>query len=152
MVVAGDKLEYDVHEQLFFDIENTFDELGKQAGMLAWWYSLLALKDQEVEDYKVHMERDIATIELKFRANSEDLAETYGKVTESVIRAAVDTNAEVVTLKEGYNFLRRESGLLKAMAKGMDTRSVLLATAGSAQKAELEARLRSMVGKAKKGE
>jgi hypothetical protein len=149
MKVAGDKLEYDVHEQLYFDPEHVFEVIGKQAGMLAWWYSLLALKDQELEDYKVHMDRDIAVVELNYRRNSDDLVAIYGKVTESVIKAAVESDVVVVEAKEGLNLLKRESGMLKAMAKGMDTRSVLLATAGSAQRAELEARLRSMVGKAK---
>lgn len=152
MDIAGDEFKYDVHEQLFFDPEHVFDVIGKQAGQLAWWHSLVALKDQECEDYKVRLDRDLAEIELSYRKNSGDLVAEYGKVTESVIKAVVESNSDVIVLKEKLNLLKREVGMLKAMAKGMDTRSVLLATAGSAQRAELEARLRSMVGKAKGGD
>ncbi|MCG8430106.1 MAG: hypothetical protein MJA29_02890 [Candidatus Omnitrophica bacterium] len=148
MQVGGKELKYDVHEQLFFDPEHVFDEIGKQAGQLAWWYSLLALKDEEAENFKVEMDARIAEIELAARRDTDTLVSLYGKVTEAVIKAHVEQQVEVVGLKQKYSELKRESGLLKAMTKGMDSRSVLLATAGSAQKAELEARLREITGKA----
>jgi hypothetical protein len=148
MLVAGDELEYDVHEKLYFDPEHVFDEIGKQSGKLAWWHSLVALKDQEVEDFKIKLDKILADRELAYRGDSADLVEKYGKVTEGVIRAAVDTDSIVIEAKKHLNNLKREVGMLKAMAKGMDTRSVLLATAGSAQKRELETRLRSAIGEA----
>jgi len=150
MVVAGQKFEYDIHETLDFDPEHVFDVIGKQPGELAWWFSLLAMKEQEVEDNKTAMDSKVSGIELDLRANSKLLEDKYGKVTEAVIKAELTQNQEVLALQKKYSKLRREAGLLKAMTKGFDSRSVLLATAGSAQRAELEARLRSLTGKASK--
>lgn len=151
MSVAGDSLTYDIQEQLTFDVENTFSELGEQPGKLAWWYSLLIFKEQEVDDFKVRMESRIAERELELRSDTEDLAKKYGKVTESVIKAALAADEELVEIREDFNELRKQAGLLKAMTRGSESRSVLLATAGSAQKAEIQARLRKLVGKTEKG-
>lgn len=149
MTVGGEKLEYDVHEQLFFDPGSVFEELGSQPGQVAWWYSLLTIKEQEAEDFKTDMESTISGIELEYRSNSEDLAKTYGKVTESVISAALNLDARVLDLRKKYSTLRREVGLLKAMTRGQDTRSNLLSVSGSAQKVELQARLRSLIASTK---
>jgi hypothetical protein len=151
MQVAGDALTYKVHEQLTFDPENTFVELGDQPGKLAWWYSLLTLKEQEADDFKARMEARAAERELELRGDTEDLAKQYGKVTEGVIKAALASDEDLVEMREKYNEIRRDVGLLKAMTRGSESRSVLLATAASAQKAELQAKLRKLVGKAEKG-
>jgi len=145
MQVAGDDFEYDVHEKLYFDPEHVFAEIGKQSGKLAWWHSLVALKDQEIEDAKIMLDKLLADRELDYRKNSDDLVAEYGKVTEGVIRASVDSDSLVIDAKKRLSHLKKEGGLLKAMSKGMDTRSVLMATAGSAQKREIETRLRSSI-------
>ena len=152
MLVAGDELEYDVHEKLYFDPEHVFDEIGKQSGKLAWWHSLVALKDQEIEDAKIMLDKLLADRELAYRSDTDDLVDKYGKVTEGVIRAAVDSDSLVISAKKQLSQLRKEGALLKAMAKGMDTRSVLLATAGSAQKREIETRLRSSIREASRSD
>lgn len=151
MTVGGDDLEYDVHEQLNFDPEYVFDELGKQPGQLAWWYSLLAMKDQEIEDFVNHLASVTADTELALRADSETLIKAYGKVTEGVISSLLANNPNLQKIKADLANLRREGAMLKAMAKGFDSRSALLATSGSAQKAEIQARLRAMVNKTDKG-
>jgi len=46
--------------------------------------------------------------------------------------------------------MKQDLNMLKATARGFDSRGPLLCTAGSAQKAEVQARLRQLVGKAKK--
>lgn len=151
MKVGGDDLEYDVHEQLYFDPEYVFEELGKQPGQLAWWYSLLAIKDQEVSNFESKAEAEASRIELAYRQDSENLAKLYGKVTESVISALVKNNPTVLENEEKLSLLRREAALLKAMTRGFESRSGLLATSGSAQKAEIQARLRSLMKKTEGG-
>ncbi len=151
MLVGGDKLEYDVHEQLTFDPEYVFEELGKQPGQLAWWFSLLAMKEQEVEDFSLKISGETARTELAYRADADALAKIYGKVTEGVISSLVDNTPDLIALHEKLNQLRKEASLLKAMAKGFDSRSALLATSASAQKAEIQARLRSLIKKTEGG-
>ena len=150
MQVAGQDLQYDIHEQLFFDIETVFGELGTHPGQLSWWYSLLAFKDEELNNFKVSMEGRISQIELEFRGNQTGLVAAYGKVTESVITAAVNCHTEVLELRQKLNELTREAALLKAMTRGMESRTSLMATASSAQKAEVEARLRATIKQTQK--
>ena len=147
MKVNGQKLEYDTHEQLTFDVEYVFDELGTQPGQLAWWHSLLSYKDEEANNFKANMESKIAQKELALRGDQTTLVALYGKVTEGVISAVLAGDPEILELKQQHNELLRDASLLKAMTRGFETRSVLLATASSAQKAEIQARLRSMMKK-----
>ena len=149
MLVGGQNLKFDIHTELNFDPEHVFDVIGKQPGMLSWWYSLAAMKDQEVNDFTSEMEKRMAEIELEVRSDTALLEAQYGKVTEGVIKAAIQAKDEPSQLKAKLNEMRRDAAILKAMAKGFDSRSALLATAGSAQRAEVEARLRQLVGKAK---
>ena len=151
MLVGGDELEYDVHEQLNFDPEYVFPEIGEQAGQLAWWYSLLAIKEQETQDFAAKMASRAAEIELAYRSDSDALAKVYGKVTEGVINSLVQLNQELVDLTAQHNNLKRECALLKAMTKGFDARTSLLTTSGSAQKAEIQARLRTLIKSTAKG-
>lgn len=150
MNVRGMPLDFKIHTELNFDPENVFAIIGEQPGKLAWWTSLAVMRDQELADFATQADKRKAEIELGVRGDSKSLEEQYGKVTEGVIKAVLASNDEIVKLNMDANKLRRDVGILKAMAKGFETRSVLLATAGSAQKAEVEARLRSLVGKAKK--
>jgi len=147
MSVAGNPLKYDTHEQLNFDVENTFKELGEQPGQLAWWYSLLALKEQELDDFRARMEGRIAERELELRRDTDALTAQYGKVTEGVIKAVITADPDLGTLREEYHEIKKQAALLKAMTRGFESRSVLLATAGSAQKSEIQARLRKLVTK-----
>jgi hypothetical protein len=152
MRVGGDPLEYDTHEQLTFDVENTFSELGEQAGQLAWWYSLLAIKEQEVDDFKVGMDKVTAERELELRKDTETLTAEYGKVTEGVIKACLEADPDLVFLRQEHNELKKQAALLKAMTRGFESRTSLLTTAGSAQKAEMQARLRKLISKTDKEE
>jgi hypothetical protein len=152
MSVAGDSLAYDVHQQLSFDVENTFAELGAQPGQLAWWYSLLTLKQEEIEYFKTRMDAAFAERELELRADTDDLTKRYGKITEAIFKAELAVDVDLQSLQNEYTKLKREEGLLKAMTRGMESRSVLLATASSAQKSEVQARLRALVRKTEKGE
>lgn len=150
MKVNGDSLEYDVHEQLHFDPEYVFDELGEQAGQMAWWYSLLAYKEQEAADFKNELARVEAQAELDIRNDTERLNKMYGKVTEAIIKAEVALHKGVIHAQTRFNELQKQAALLKAMTRGYENRGVLLATSASAQKAEVQARLRRLIGKASK--
>lgn len=149
MTVNDELLEYEVHEQLYFDVEDVFPELGEQPGQLAWWYSLLTYKQHELDNFKAEFERAKAQRELDIRRGMDALVAKYGKVTEAIIAAevAIDDELEEMLLK--LNELKKQVGLLKAMTGGMESRSVLLATAASAQKAEVQARLRQLTKRAK---
>jgi hypothetical protein len=145
MKVAGMKVAYDVHDELNFDTDRAFDELGKQAGRQTWWWSLVAMKEQEVSDYKTSMESDIAQVELALRADPAKLESSYGKVTEGVIKSALAIHPAIISVQTKLHEMQRDLALLKAMGKGFDSRGVMLATAGSAAKAEAQARLRELV-------
>lgn len=147
MEVAGDSLEYDVHEQLHFDPEYVFDELGEQPGQMAWWYSLLAYKEQEASDFKTEVGRISAQAELDIRNDTERLTKAYGKITEAIIKAELALHPDVVAASQRLNELNKQVALLKAMTRGYENRGVLLATAASAQKAEVQARLRRQISK-----
>lgn len=150
MIVAGDALSFDIHKELNFDPENVFAVIGEQPSKLAWWHSLVALKERELADFMVDMDARVSAIELDTRGNSKDLEAQYGKVTEGVIKSVLATNDEVMELTKKSNEIKRDVNILKAMAKGFDSRSALMATAGSMSRVELEAGLRSMTGRAKK--
>ena len=150
MQVGGQDLKFNIHTELNFDPEHVFDVIGKQPGMLSWWYSLAAMKEQEVSDYAADMEKRMAEIELEVRSDPKALEATYGKVTEAVIKAVIQSRDEPGEMRSKLNEMKRDAAILKAMARGFDSRSALLATAGSAQKAEVEARLRQLTGKASK--
>lgn len=150
MKVGGEKFSYDIQKELNFDPEYVFDALGEQPGKVTWWWSLVAMKEREVEDFRVNMDAELATIELSYRSDSSVLEAQYGKVTESVIKAAMASNDDVMKLHKKHSALKQDLNMLKAGARGFDGRGALLCTAGSAQKAEVQARLRALVGKAKK--
>lgn len=152
MLVAGNPLEYDIHEQLYFDPENVFDELDTQPGKVAWWYSLVALKEQEVEDFSMRVAAETANAELAFRADADNLAKQYGKVTEGVISSLVQTAPVVTDLKTKYNELRRELMLLKAMTRGFEARTTLMTTSASARKEEMKAHLATNIKNIRKVE
>lgn len=152
MLVAGNPLEYDIHEQLYFDPENVFDELDSQPGKVAWWYSLVALKEQEVEDFSMKVASETANAELAFRKDTEALAKVYGKVTEGVISSLVQTSPVVLDLKTKYNELRKELMLLKAMTKGFEARTSLMSTSASARKEEMKAHLAASMKNVKRVE
>ena len=147
MTVGGQKLEYDPHDELFFDPEHVFDVIGKQSGHLAWWYSLVAMKDHELGDAQVEYDRRTAEIDEEIRAKAVDSGE---KLTETAIKSRLAKEPDLVQGQLDLNRLRRDVSFLKAMARGFDSRSALLATAGSAQRAEVEARLRELTGKTRK--
>lgn len=142
MKVGGMDVKYDIHDELYFDPEHVFDVIGKQPGLMTWWASLTVLKDQEYQDAVVKHDRKVAQLDQDIR----QLAVREGtKITEGTIKSKILSNLEVEKGLLQLNKLKRDVGFLKAMAKGFESRSVLLATAGSAQKAEIEARLRAMV-------
>jgi hypothetical protein len=143
MTVGGQKLEYDPQETLFFDPEHVFDVIGKQSGNLAWWYSLLAMKEQELADAQVAFDKQAAE-------RDEEIRNQGNKLTETAIKSLLAKEPALVKAQLHLNSLRRDAAFLKAMARGFDSRSALLATAGSAQRAEVEARLRELTGRAKK--
>ena len=150
MKVGGQKVDYDIDAELNFDPEFVFDVLGEQPGKQTWWWHLVAMKEREVEDHKIQMDANLAAIELDFRSNSSILEAQYGKVTESVIRSAIAVHDDVIKLHKKHNAMKQDLNMLKATARGFDSRGPLLCTAGSAQKAEVQALLRQLVGKAKK--
>lgn len=150
MKVGGQKFDYDIEKELNFDPEFVFDVLGEQPGKQVWWWHLVSMKEREVEDFKINMDAELAQIELDFRADGSTLEAQYGKVTESVIRSAVAIHPDVITIHKKANAMKQDLNMLKAAARGFDARGPLLCTAGSAQKAEVQARLRQLVGKAKK--
>jgi len=151
MIVGNEQLDFTVHTELNFDPANVFDVIGEQPGKLAWWTALVAVKEQELADFVVDMEARTSAIELDIRKNSKSLEDQYGKVTEGVIKAVLAANDEVVQLSTKMNEIKRDANILRAMAKGFDSRSSLMATAGSMHRAELEAGLRALTGRAKKG-
>ena len=150
MRVGGNDLKYDIQEELYFDIDTVFTYFGKQAGLVAWWKSLVSTKDKELRDAKEMLAKLSAEIELGLRKDQDAIAAQYGKVTEGVIKALIASNETLVADEMKINILARDVGLLKAMADGFEGRSVLMATAGSAQKAEISAHLRELTGKTKK--
>lgn len=150
MKVGGNDLKYDIQEELYFDIDTVFTYFGKQAGLVAWWKSLVSTKDKELKDAKVMLAKLSAEIELNLRQNQDAIAAQYGKVTEGVIKALIASNETLVADEMKINILARDVGLLKAMADGFEGRSVLLATAGSAQKSEIAAHLRDLTGRTEK--
>lgn len=162
--VAGEEVKYDVKEELFFDIEHVFSYFGHQAANVAWWWSLVAIRSQEIRDAKVELDsmkadldRLSAQIELDIRKDQDALAAQYGKVTEAVIKAVVTGNPLLAAKQEEINAkqvaiskLTRDKDLLTAMADGFEGRSALLATAGSARRAEVQANIRELVTKTSK--
>jgi len=148
--VDGNAIKYDIDEELNFDPEFVFDALGEQAGKQVWWWHLTSMKEREVEDFKIKMDAELAQLELEIRGDSATLEAQYGKVTESVIKAAMACHPKLVEANKKLNALKQDLNMLKATARGFDGRGALLCTAGSAQKAEVQARLRALVGKAKK--
>ena len=150
MKVGGREFEYDISKELDFDPEFVFDALGKQPGKQVWWWHMVALKEREVEDFKVNMDAELAQLELDFREDGSTLEAQYGKVTESVIRSALACHEDVIKLHKKNAAMKPDLNMLKAAARGFDSRGPLLCTAGSAQKAEVQARLRELVGRAKK--
>jgi len=142
MKVGGMDVKYDIHDELYFDPENVFDVIGKQPGQMTWWASLVVLKEQEYADAQVKHDRRVAQLDQEIRSSAN---RDTTKITEGAIKAQITCNDEVEKDLIHLNRLKRDVGFLKAMSKGFEARSVLLATAGSAQKAEIQARLRSMV-------
>jgi hypothetical protein len=142
MKVGAMDVKYDVHDELYFDPEHVFDVIGEQASKLAWWSSLVVMKEQELADEQVRHERRTAEVDTAIRAQAVD---TGTKVTETAIKSMIAQNDEIHNGSLKINKLKRDVGFLKAMAMAFKDRSALLATSGSAQRAELEARLRSMV-------
>ena len=144
MKVGNMNVSYDIHDELYFDPEHVFDVIGEQASKLAWWSSLVVMKEQELADNGVRHDRLVAEVDAGIRASALDRGV---KVTETAVKGLVTQNDEVFDGAIKLNKLKRDVGFLKAMALGFKDRSALLATSGSAQRAELEARLRSMVGR-----
>jgi len=144
MKVGAMAVNYDVHDELYFDPEHVFDVIGEQASKLAWWTSLVVMKEQELADANVNHDRAVAEVDLAIRANALDQG---AKITETAIKAVLTQNEDLHAGALKINKIRRDVGFLKAMALGFKDRSALLATSGSAQRAELEARLRSMMKK-----
>lgn len=147
MKVGALDVEYDIHDELYFDPEHVFDVIGEQSSKLAWWSSLVVMKEQEYEDAKVKNDRFVAEVDAAIRADGLD---AKVKLTEAAIKGLVTQNEGVYKRALSLNKLKRDVGFLKAMAMAFKDRSALLATSGSAQRAELEARLRATVGQARK--
>jgi len=150
LVVGSEKLDYNVEEELFFDIDHISRTLQTHTGQLAWWASLLAIKEKEYSDKKVNLDGREGEISIFLRTD-EDTAKRYNKkVTEGVINAELSSNEELMIQRKDLNETKLQIGYLKAMVKGMSDRSPLLATAGSIRRSELEAGMRSVIKKTTK--
>jgi len=150
LTVGGEEIEYNIQEELYFDIEYISKTLEKHAGELAWWSSLLSIKEKELADKKVEVEGEVGRKSIFFRTDPLFSAKYNKKVTEGVINAELAADEELMLLHKEMNELRLQVGYLKAMSNGMDRRTALLATSGSIKRSELEAGLRSVVKKTKK--
>ena len=150
MKVGGETLDYNVEEELFFDIDHISRTLQSHAGQLAWWASLLATKEKEYADRKVEYDSKEGFVSIFLRTD-EDTAKRYNKkVTEGVINAELAIHEELIQLRKDINELKLQIGYLKAMVKEMSDRSPLLATSGSIRRSELEAGMRSVIKKTAK--
>lgn len=150
LTVSGNEMTFDTGEQLNFDIDGIMNELQEAPGSLGWWYTLLSYKEQERDDYKAQTAKMAADKELFLRANTDDLAKQYGKVTEGVIKAALLADEELTEREVQLNELNKQVGILKAMTRGQESRSSLMATAASLHKAELQASVRKMVNRSER--
>jgi len=151
ITVGGEEVTYMIEEELYFDLDNISEALETHSGQLTWWSSLLARKEKELSNAKVLFDSAFGKASIYIRTSPLYL-EKYGKkLTEGVISAELDSDAELVSLRMDLNELKLQVGYLKAMVEGMRSRTTLLATSGSIRRSEFEAGMRSVVKRARKG-
>ena len=146
--VDGEDLSYNIEEQLNFDTDSIPKALEKQSGLVSWWGHLLSTKQMEYKNFKAKVEVELAKLEKSIRLDP-GLATTYGKVTESVISAEVKMHPDYIRFQEELNELERQVGYLRSMVNGFESRTTILATAGSLRRSEIEANIRSLVNRTK---
>lgn len=156
MKVNDTKIDCSIEEELYIDFDRLDKAVQEHSSMLAWWYAVLAEKEEEMNNISVLADSKIAQRELEVRnilvSKNDAEIQSLGvnsdvKVTEGVISAILAADDLIRKYKKRVNQVKKEFKQLKAMCSGFEARTGLLTSAYGRRRAELEAQLKALTSK-----
>ena len=132
--VKGSKYDGNLKEIMKINEADLMNEFINQPSTYAWFAALSEISSAEVELKKFNLSVLEANLDKKKR---EELSVNDKKVTESMVKSAIQSDAKFIALNEELLELQRQYGILRAIVGSLHQRKDMLIQIGSMKRQEM---------------
>ena len=114
---------------------NLIDEFSKQPSIYAWFATLAEMAIAQVE--RLRFDLSITRAKLDSVKRAELMSGDSKKITESMVEAALVTDARIMALTEELMIASKQVGILKAIVRSLEQRCSMLVQLGATKRQEM---------------